>query len=312
MARVIRVGGAQLGPIQRADSRESVVARLLALLDQAHAAGCGFVVFPELALTTFFPRWDVGNVEEADAFYETAMPSAATRPLFERAKQYGIGFYLGYAEKTVEDGRARRFNTAILVDPEGRIVGKYRKVHLPGHAENDPGRAFQHLEKKYFEVGDLGFPVWRFMGGIFGMAICNDRRWPETYRCMGLQGVELVALGFNTPDFNSQRPEEGAATRVFHSDLCLQSGAYQNGTFVVAVAKAGNEDGHGLLGDSIIVHPDGHVLARTTTLDDELIVADCDLDDTRFPKETIFDFARHRRPEHYARIVEQTGAILPD
>ena len=90
-----------------------------------------------------------------------------------------IGFYIGYAELIQEEGRTRRFNTAILVRPDGSIAGKYRKIHLPGHAEHKPEAAFQHLEKKYFEVGNLGFRVWRFMDTITGMLICNDRRWPE-------------------------------------------------------------------------------------------------------------------------------------
>ena len=61
--------------------------------------------------------------------------------------------------------RLARFNTSILVDKSGRIVGKYRKIHLPGHAEHEPWRPFQHLEKRYFEVGDLGLGVWKTMGG---------------------------------------------------------------------------------------------------------------------------------------------------
>ncbi len=122
----------------------------------------------------------------------------------------------GYAELT-PDGH--HFNTSILVDQKGAIVGKYRKVHLPGHVEFDKERTHQHLEKRYFEPGDLGFPVWRFMGGIFGMCICNDRRWPETYRVMGLQGVEMVMLGYNTPSVNSQKSEEGPEKRIFHHKL---------------------------------------------------------------------------------------------
>lgn len=312
MTRHLRVGGAQLGPLQKSDDRSVAVRRMMDLLDQAHTASCDYVVFPELALTTFFPRWNFDDPQEVDAYFETEMPNRETEPLFERAKAYGIGFYLGYAELAVKDGRTHHYNTAILVDRGGKIVGKYRKVHLPGHAEYDPERAFQHLEKKYFEPGDLGFPVFRTMNGIFGMCICNDRRWPETYRVMGLQGVEMIALGYNTPVTNSQRPEEGPEMRIFHSDLSVQAGAYQNATFVASVAKAGDEDGHPLLGGSIIVHPSGQVMARAETTEDELIVADCDLDDTRFYKETIFDFARHRRPEHYRRIVEQTGVILPE
>ncbi len=312
MARLIRVGGAQLGPLQKSDNRAVAVRRLVQLLDEAHGKGCNFVVFPELALTTFFPRWNIDDPQEVDFFFETEMPGPDTAVLFERAKDYGIGFYLGYAEKIFEDGRDGHFNTSILVDPAGKIVGKYRKIHLPGHGEFDPERHFQHLEKKYFDVGNLGFPVWRTMGGLFGMCICNDRRWPETYRVMGLQGVEMIALGFNTPTTNPQRPEEDDEIRIFHSDLSIQAGAYQNGTFVTAVAKAGNEDGFPLLGNSIIVHPSGKVMARSETVEDELIVADCDLDDTRFYKESVFDFKRHRRPEHYRRIVDQTGVIEPE
>ncbi|UWR35344.1 N-carbamoyl-D-amino-acid hydrolase (plasmid) [Sulfitobacter sp. W027] len=312
MSRLIKVGGAQLGPIQRDESKSSAVSRMVALLDQAHAEGCGFVVFPELALTTFFPRHYIENSDEFRAFYEQDMPNPHVKPLFEKAAEYGIGFYLGYAEVAREDDETRYFNTSILVDQTGKIVGKYRKVHLPGHAEYDPERTFQHLEKYYFEPGDVGFPVWRTMDGIFGMCLCNDRRWPETYRVMGLQGVEFVALGYNTPATNSQKPEEGPEERLFHSDLSVQAGAYQNATFVAAIAKAGVEDGNHLIGGSIIVHPNGQIMARAETEDDELIVAECDLDDTVFYKKTIFDFARHRRPEHYGRIVDQTGVILPE
>jgi predicted amidohydrolase len=214
----------------------------------------------------------------------------------------------GYAELT-PDGH--HFNTAILVDRDGTIVGKYRKVHLPGHSEFDQKRAFQHLEKRYFEPGDLGFPVWRSMGGIVGMCICNDRRWPETYRVMGLQGVELVVLGYNTPSTNSEKMEEGPEKRHFHNRLSVQAGAYQNSTWVVAVAKGGAEDGYHMIAGSLIVNPDGEIVAEAKTEEDELIVADCDLDATAFGKATIFDFKRHRRIEHYGRITRQTGVILP-
>jgi N-carbamoyl-D-amino-acid hydrolase len=308
VSRVLRIGGAQLGPIQKAESRQAVARRMLDLLAQAKEQKCDLVVYPELALTTFFPRWHMTDQSEIDSWFEREMPNAATRPLFETAAQYGIGISFGFAELT-PDGR--RFNTAILVEPSGRIVGKYRKVHLPGHDEYDPARAFQHLEKRYFEPGDLGFPVWRTMGGIVGMCICNDRRWPETYRVMALQGVELIVLGYNTPSSNSQKSEEGPQKRHFHNRLTLQAGAYQNSTWVVAVAKGGSEDGHHMIAGSVIVNPDGEIVAEAKTEDDELIVADCDLDATIFGKQTVFDFARHRRIEHYGRITAQTGATPP-
>ena len=241
------------------------------------------------------------------------MRSNATAPLFEAARRYGIAFHLGYAERTPE---GRHFNTAILVNPAGEVMLKYRKVHLPGHAEHDPARQVQHLEKRYFDVGDLGFPVVRApLGGVpvnAGLMICNDRRWPEAWRELGLQSVELVMLGYNTPSINQDAQGfEAHHLRVFHSHLTIQAGAYQNATYAVATAKAGVEDGCELFGHSIIVNPQGEILAQATTWDDELITADCDLDRCTLGRTTIFAFDKHRRPEAYGRITGQVGAVAP-
>ncbi len=308
MPRLITVAAAQLGPIQRADSRKQVVGRMIALLEKAKAKGATFVVFPELALTTFFPRWYHENRAEADHWFESSMPGPDTQALFDKARELGLAMNFGYAELTPE---GRHFNSSILVDRSGRIVAKYRKIHLPGHVEFDPERAHQHLEKRYFEPGDLGFPVWEFEGGLFGMAICNDRRWPETYRVMGLQGVEMIVLGYNTPSANSQSPNETTADRLFHHRLSVQAGAYQNSTWVVAVAKAGNEDGYPLFGGTLIAGPDGKIVGELDHEEDGVLVHPCDLDDTRFGKATIFDFARHRRVEHYGLLTERTGVGAP-
>src|SRR3569833_377689 len=306
--RVINVAAAQMCPIQRAENREAGVRRMLALLDEAKSKGADLIVYPELALTTFFPRWYMEDQVEVDSWFEREMPNAAVAPLFDRARQHRMSMNFGYAELT-PDGH--HFNTAILTDRDSNIVGKYRKVHLPGHVEYDTERSHQHLEKRYFEPGDLGFPVWRNLGGIIGMAICNDRRWPETYRVMGLQGVEMVVLGYNTPSVNSQKPTESITQRLFHIRLSVQAGAYQNSCWVVAVAKAGVEYGHARFGVSLIVIPDGVIVAEATTDGDEVLVVRCDLDATRFGKETIFDFARHRRIEHYGLITSRTGAVPP-
>ena len=314
MSRNITVAAAQLGPIQLAEPRSVAVERMVRLMERAHRRGVELVVFPELALTTFFPRHYHADIAAADHWFETAMPSNETAPLFAAARQYGIGFHLGYAELTEDK---RRFNTSILVNPEGDILLKYRKVHLPGHAEFDPQRKVQHLEKRYFEVGNLGFPAIRApmgeMPGInMGMMICNDRRWPEAWRVLGLQSVELVLLGYNTPSLNMESGGfEAHHLRVFHSHLSIQAGCYQNACFAVATAKAGTEDGCELFGHSIIVNPQGEIMAMATSWDDELITADCDLDMCTLGRTTIFAFEKHRRPETYGRITQQVGAIEP-
>src|SRR5499427_683892 len=147
MSRKLRAAVAQLGPIHLADSREAVVKRLCALLREAHGAGAKFVGFPELALTTFFPRYWMTDQAEIDRFFEREMPGPDTRPLFDLARELGVGFYLGYAELTQEKGELHRYNTSILVGRDGRIVGRYRKIHLPGHSEHLLDAPFQHLEK---------------------------------------------------------------------------------------------------------------------------------------------------------------------
>jgi predicted amidohydrolase len=323
LPRIITAAAAQLGPIQMAEERSSAVGRMVRLLERAHRRGVELVVFPELALTTFFPRHYHEDISHADKWFETAMPSDETAPLFDAARRHGIGFHLGYAEIVREADEAgvvrnRRFNTSILVGPEGDVLLKYRKVHLPGHADYDPRRRVQHLEKRYFEVGNLGFPVIRApMGGLdginMGMMICNDRRWPEAWRVLGLQSVELVALGYNTPSLNMEAGGfEAHHLRVFHSHLSIQAGCYQNSCFAVATAKAGIEDGNELFGHSIIVNPQGEIIAMAGSWNDELITADCDLDMCRLGRTTVFAFDRHRRPEAYGRITDQVGAVEPE
>ena len=308
MSRHLRMAAAQLGPLHLSDTRASATQRLVNLLREAHGMGAKFVVFPELAFTTFFPRHWYEDLAEVDhRFFESTMPSAETQPLFDAARRLGVGFYIGYAELLQEGGRTRRFNTAILVGPDGSIAGKYRKIHLPGHADHKPEAAFQHLEKKYFEVGNLGFRVWRFMDTITGMLICNDRRWPEAFRVLALQGAEVVALGFNTPSENLNYPEP-PALRVHHHLIMAQSMAFQNATWLVETAKCGFEDGYRMFGHSLIVAPTGEIAAKSVTEEDEVICVNADIDLAADLKRTMFNFAAHRRPEHYGLIVERVGA----
>ncbi|MGJ4971765.1 MULTISPECIES: N-carbamoyl-D-amino-acid hydrolase [unclassified Bradyrhizobium] len=312
MSRIFRAAAAQMGPTQRADSRGHTLSRMIGLLEQAAAQGAKLVVFPELAFTTFFPRWILEG-DELDSYFERAMPNPSVAALFDRARALRVGFYVGYAELT-PDGR--RFNSSILVDPDGEIISKYRKVHLPGSVEPRPSAKYQQLEKRYFSYGDLGFPAVRagreWGGAIMGMMICNDRRWPESWRVLGLQGVELVCVGYNSAAYDPNGGNtEDASLRTFHSTLVAQANAYMNATWAIAVAKAGDEDGSGLIGGSCIVDPNGCIVARAKTLADEVVVADIDLDLCRQGKDKMFNFAAHRRPDQYRLITERAGAVEP-
>lgn len=119
------------------------------------------------------------------------------------------------------------------------FVRAARLVHLALVHEDD---AVAHLASKVHFVGGKHFGVADAFGGRFGMAICNDRRWAETYRVMGLQGAEMILIGYNTPVHNAPAPAHDDLS-LFHNQLSMQAGAYQNGTWVAGVAKAGVEEG---------------------------------------------------------------------
>lgn len=311
--RKFKVAAIQLGPISRATPKEETVKRLGKLLEKAADGGATLAVFPELALTSFFPRWFIESQEEVDSFFEKGdVRDGIAKPLFDISRSRNVGFVLGYAEL---DDRNQHFNTCILVNNKGEIIHKYRKAHLPGFEEPLKGIDFQQLEKRYFKYGDLGFvaihadPEW--IDSTIGLLICNDRRWPEAWRCYALQGMDLCISGYNTAANGTSLfgSEENKELRMYHSDLSTKANAYFNSTFAISVAKCGKEDGQELIGGSLIVDPNGRVIRQAKTDGDEILISEIDLDETINGKQKMFDFSRHRRPEIYDRLVKQKGAI---
>jgi N-carbamoyl-D-amino-acid hydrolase len=308
MNRYLALGVCQMGPNKRSASRAETVGRLVHLLERAAAAGAELTVFPELALTTFFPRWSLADACEIDSFYEKRMPGPLTQPLFDAARRLRIGFALGYAELSEERGRPRRFNTMDLVGDDGALIGRYRKMHIPGSEDSESG-VTTHLERRYFEPGDLGFPVFTYRGVRIGLSLCNDRRWPETYRMLCLNGAQVVLIGYNTPAVLEEAPAL-AHLRMFHNHLPMQAGAYQNTVWIAASAKAGLEDGQALIGGSCIIAPTGEIAALATSLEDEVLMHRVDLDLIGTCRRVNFDFARYRRPEEYTLIAQRAGPLV--
>jgi predicted amidohydrolase len=205
MNRYLTLAACQTGPIQRSASRAETVSRLVHLLEHAAAAGAELAVFPEMALTTFFPRWALEDQCEIDEFYEAQMPGPVTQPLFDAARRLKVGFALGFAELAEDRGRQRHFNSMVLVGDDGVPIGRYRKMHIPGSEDAQAG-VTTHLERRYFEPGNLGFPVFRYRGVRIGLSLCNDRRWPETYRMLCLGGAQIALIGYNTPVVLDEAP----------------------------------------------------------------------------------------------------------
>ncbi|KAL5041868.1 hypothetical protein BDW71DRAFT_217357 [Aspergillus fruticulosus] len=345
MARTVRLAAAQMGTTNKWDDRADTLARMIALLREAASQGAQIVLFPEIAFTTFFPRYLILDDTELESWFEHGDIRTApnTKPLFDAANELGVDICVGFAEAT-EAGE--RYNSCVYYHAAtGEILSRYRKIHLPGDFEPLPDpTAVNQLEKRYFLPGDLGFKAFRVPGlvqrrtlnsdstlegageenakgdPILGLMICNDRRWAESWRAYGLQGVEIVLCGYNTNGFAPQfwgqsgdmSREEAEALSLFHHKLVMQAHSYTNATFSVSSARCGNDDGkYPLIGGSMIVDPEGRVIAETKTVADEVIVADCDLELCNAGKKRTFDFGRHRRVEHYGILVEQTGVVEP-
>lgn len=254
MSRKIRVAAAQVGAIHRGTPKEEVVTRLINLLHSAAKAEVQLVVFPECTLTTFFPRYFFDSQDELDEYFEheaDITQSQYVKPLFDEARSKRIDIVLGYAERTTD---RIGYNTCVYFSAkEGKVISKYRKVHLPGTKDPFPDPdAINQLEKRYFTPGNLGFPAFRAPGlisgaltqsstqsgdnttgngdPIFGMLICNDRRWPEAWRMYSLKGAELIMFGFNTGSnmahlwgSKPMSPEEAEREALFHSKLVQQA-----------------------------------------------------------------------------------------
>lgn len=324
MPRILKVAAAQVGSVHLDSDRKDTLQRLVALLKSAAAHGVQLVVYPETAFTTFFPRHVFPDPAELEKYFESddehgdITRNESVKALFDEARKYKIDISIGYAERAA-DGVG--YNTCIYYSArEGRVIAKYRKIHLPGNKEpfTDPN-AINQLEKKYFTPGDLGFKAFRVPDlvpdalkknnhhdeakgvaagkgdPIMGMMICNDRRWAEAWRAYGLQGVELVMCGYNTPnwapDLYGEKSLSAAGAEkeaLYHHRLVMEYNSYTNSCFSISAARSGLDEGKfGLIGGSSIVGPDGHTIAEAKSTEDEVVIADIDLARCRPGKETV-------------------------
>ena len=294
MTRPFTVAAAQLGP--SSSTKAQTVERMVALIQEAGQRDVELLTFSELSLTPYF----AARVCEAwQDFPEDGLPSAVTRPLFEAACQAGLHWVFPFAER--ENGQV--YNTAVLIDPTGTVIQKYRKAHIPGVVE-PRWESLDIFEKRYFTEGNLGFPVTALRTGEsakLGMLICYDRRFSEAYRALALGGAELICIPYNTPTFG-RPPEEGHET----AEILLRAAAIENQLFIVAAGKAGVEDGVEYIGGSEIISPEGKILAKARTDGDELVVTTIDLDALAKLKAR-WDFMPDRRPELYQTLSDEDG-----
>jgi predicted amidohydrolase len=297
MSRKIKIAALQLsGPVKiEPDTAEkdkaAVVERLLKLLQQAAKEDVRIACTTELCLTPFFCRQLIRNND----YLFDALPSPLIEPLTDETKKSDMALIFAYAER---DG-IKRYNSSMIFDTDGTILGKYRKVHIPAYfPSNLPGGTGSY-ERLYFTPGDLGFPTFDLKGlGVrIGVQICYDRMFPEGYRILGLKGAEIV---FNPTNYATY----GQPYRVKVWGRLVQTRAYENGCFVCIPNKAGIEEDRDNTGRSMIIHPLGGKLLVTGSPDkEEVVAAEIDLDEVVEAKRRI-PYWRDRRPSLYGDLIE--------
>ena len=254
-----------------------------ALIRQAAENGAQIVCLQELFASRYFPQTvDVKNYGLAQPLPDESVAvmqkiAAAEKltiivPVYECAQP---GIY---------------FNTAVIVDADGSIAGKFRKVHIP--------EGPQYLEKYYFTPGNLGYPVFKTAYATIGVGICWDEWFPEVARILGMKGAEIIfypsAIGSepDRPDYSSQAAWE----------TVIKSHGIANGLFIAALNRVGREGDMTFYGGSFISNPFGDVLARGDNQSDQVVAAELDLHQIREFRD-LFHFYRDRRPETYSELL---------
>lgn len=291
MGKQIRVAAAQTGAVLGRDMRPGVEAAC-ELMEQAASQGAEIVCFSELFLTPFFPSQLVGDYEE----FFLELPNPVTDPLFRLAREKKIAMIFPYGERA---GRYL-YNSALVVDGEGRHLGTYRKTHIPAILPSKLKGGTGSYEKFYFSPG-RELSVFDLPGLRFGIQICYDRKFPEGSRALALDGASIIFMPICAATYGETR------LRANTWKLPLQARAYENGVFVVAVNRAGDEHGRQHIGKSMIVNPVGaEIMAVTKTDGPELLVATLDLDDVERAQKSL-PWWRDRRPDLYGRLVQDRG-----
>ena len=262
--------------------KEAMIQKHIPMIEEAGKKGVQILCLQEIFYGPYF------CAEQDIKWYETAepVPGPTTERLAEYAKKYQMVLILPVYEKTID---GVYYNTAAVVDADGRYLGKFQKIHIP---HTWPG----FWEKFYFKPGNLGFPVFQTAYAKVGIYICYDRHFPECARILALNGAEIL--------FNPSATTKGKSQYLWELEQPAQ--AVANGVFIGANNRVGLEkpwEFGEFYGSSYFVDPRGQIVAQGSDNKDEIVVADLDLEVIREVRDG-WQFFRDRRPEMYDEIVD--------
>jgi len=289
MPRIVRCGLIQAKnacptdqPIEKI--KQANIETNIKFIEQAAAQGAKIICMQEVFTTPYF------CAEQNTHWYDSVekIPDGPTVKLMQEvARKHGMVIIVPIYEEEIT---GVYYNTAAVIDADGKYLGKYRKNHIPHTA---PG----FWEKFYFKPGNLGYPTFETAYARIGVYICYDRHFPEGARALGLNGAEIV--------FNPSATVAGLSEYLW--ELEQPAHAVANGYFVGAINRVGHEqpwDIGEFYGKSYFCNPRGKIIAQASRDNDELVVADLNLDEIREVR-NIWQFYRDRRPETYDSLVEE-------
>ena len=286
MADSVRVGLIQL---TAEDTPAANVRKTLPRIEEAAAKGAKIIGLQEMFTTKYFCiNQDPKNFDLAESI-ETG-PSVTE--LAKAAKRLGVVIIAPLFEAR---GSEVYHNSAAVIDADGTVLGKYRKMHIP----QDPG--FE--EKFYFTPGDLGFRTWRTAHGDIGVLICWDQWYPEAARLTALGGAQILFY----PTAIGWLPEEKAALgQAQHTawETVQRGHGVANGCYVAATNRVGTEGRTQFWGQSFVSDPYGEIVARASVEKEEILLADCDLVKQREFRR-IWPFFRDRRIDAYGDLTRR-------
>ena len=258
------------------NDKDANVSKALELIEKVAKGGARLILLPEFFTTGYYSFREPNQ----ELFQEAeTIPGPTTRAIGELAKKYGLYIVSPIFEK-VDQGQY--YNTAPLIGPDGEILGKYSKTHIP------------EREKYYFQPGSK-FPVFKTKIGNIGITICYDRKFPETFRILTLNGAEIILV----PSSLFPRPK---ATVSEDWEYIARTRALENGVYAVFVNEAGKEQGMEYFGHSLIINPKGDLLARAG-FDECIITATINFEEVELLKKR--NYLQDRRPEIYSKLIDK-------
>ncbi len=285
-----------LGLIQMSCSEnpQANLDKALVRIEEAQSSGAQIICLQELFRSLYFPQ-----TEDAARFVlAEPIPGPTTEKLCKLARAKKIVIVAALFEKRTQ---GIYHNTAVVIDADGSLVGKYRKMHIP----DDPG----FYEKFYFTPGDLGFKAFQTRYAKIGVLVCWDQWFPEAARLTALQGAQILfyptAIGWNVKE-----PRSVARSQHEAWELIQRSHAVANGVYVAVVNRVGMEGALTFWGGSFVADPFGSLVARSGQKKEEILLADCDfkkIDETR----ESWPFLRDRRIDAYAGVTKRFLDVEP-